>query len=51
MKWSAIEIDPVNPICLLKIDDEKELKVEFNWKSTQPLSKQIHQQGELNLIF
>ena len=44
MKWSNIEIDHVKPICLFDISKDEELKEAFNWKNTQPLLKEVHQQ-------
>ena len=44
MNWSNIEIDHVKPICMFDVSKEEELEEAFNWKNTQPLLKQDHQQ-------
>ena len=44
MNWDNIEIDHVKAICLFDISNDEELKEAFNWKNTQPLLKQDHQQ-------
>ena len=44
MKWSNIEIDHVKPICMFDLAKDEELKEAFNWKNTQPLLKEVHQQ-------
>ena len=44
MNWSNIEIDHVKPICKFDLSEDKELKEAFNWKNTQPLLKQDHEQ-------
>ena len=41
MIWTNKEIDQVKPICMFKISDDKELKLAFNWKNTQPLHKKV----------
>ena len=44
MNWTNIEIDHVKPVvCLFDVSDDKELKLAFNWKNTQPLLKHDHQ--------
>ena len=42
--WDKIEIDHVKAICLFDVSKEEELREAFNWKNTQPLLKQDHQQ-------
>ena len=42
MHWSNIEIDHLKPICLFDVSKDEELREAFNWKNTQPLSKQAH---------
>ena len=44
MNWSNIELDHVQPICIFDVSKDEELREAFNWKNTQPLLKEIHQQ-------
>ena len=44
MNWENIEIDHVKPICKFDVTKDDELREAFNWKNTQPLLKQDHQQ-------
>ena len=44
MNWSNIEIDHVKTICLFNVSEDEDLKEAFNWKNTQPLLKEVHQQ-------
>ena len=44
MTWDNIEIDHVKPICLFDVSKDEELREAFNWKNTQPLLKEVHQQ-------
>ena len=44
MNWSIIEIDHVKAISSFDISDEEQLKEAFNWRNTQPLLKEVHQQ-------
>ena len=44
MTWENIEIDHVKPICLFDVSKDDELREAFNWKNTQPLLKEVHQQ-------
>ena len=44
MNWSNIEVDHVKAICMFDVSDDKELKLAFNWKNTQPLLKEVHSQ-------
>ena len=44
MNWSNIEIDHVKAISLFDVSKDEELKEAFNWKNTQPLLKEVHQQ-------
>ena len=44
MTWDDIEIDHVKPICLFDVSKDEELREAFNWKNTQPLLKEVHQQ-------
>ena len=51
MNWTNIEIDHVKPICLFNIFDDEELKLAFNWKSTQPLLKEVQSQKGVKFNF
>ena len=51
MNWSNIEIDHVKPICLFDISKDEELREPFNWKNTQPLLKEVHQQKGTKFYF
>ena len=42
MNWSNKEIDHVRPICMFGLSKDEQLKEAFCWKSSQPLSKEIH---------
>ena len=44
MNWENFEIDHVKPICKFDVTKDDELREAFNWKNTQPLLKQDHQQ-------
>ena len=44
LNWSIIEIVHVKAICLFDVSNDEELKLVFNWKNTQPLLKQDHQE-------
>ena len=44
MNWSIIEIDHVKAICLFDVSKDDELRETFNWKNTQLLLKEVHQQ-------
>ena len=44
MNWEKIGIDHVRPICKFDVTKDDELREAFNWKNTQPLLKQDHQQ-------
>ena len=49
MNWKNIDIDHVNAIILFKISDEEKLKESFNWRITQPLVKEVHQQKRVKV--
>ena len=51
MTWDNIEIDHVKAICMFDVSKDEELKEVFNWKNTQPLLKQDHQQKGIKFIF
>ena len=51
MNWSNIEIDHVKAICLFDVCKDEELREAFNWKNTQPLLKEVHQQIGLKFNF
>ena len=44
MNWSNIEIDHVKTICMFDVSKDEKLSEAFNWKNTQPLLKNDHQQ-------
>ena len=44
MTWDNMETDHVKPICLFDVSKDEELREAFNWKNTQPLLKEVHQQ-------
>ena len=44
MTWGNIEIDHIKPICMFDVTKDEELREAFNWKNTQPLLKEVHQQ-------
>ena len=50
MNWSNIEIDHFKPICMFDVSKDERLREAFNWKNTQPLLKEVHQQSESNSI-
>ena len=50
MNWSNIEIDHVKAMNLFNVSKDEELREAFNWKNTQPLLKEVHQQKGLTLI-
>ena len=51
MIWDNIEIDHVRPISSFEISDGEQLKEAFNWRNTQPLSKEIHQKKGIKYNF
>ena len=51
MNWENIDIDHVRPIPSFDISDNEQLKEAFNWKNTQPLLKEIHQQKGVRFNF
>ena len=51
MNWSNIEIDHVQAICLFDVSKDEELREAFNWKNTQPLLKEVHQQKGIKFNF
>ena len=51
MNWSKIEIDHVKPICTFDLSKDEELGEAFNWKNTQPLLKEVHQQKGIKFNF
>ena len=44
MNWTNIELDHVKPVCMFDVSKDEELREAFNWKNTQPLLKEVHQQ-------
>ena len=51
MNWSNFEIDHVKAICLFDASKDEELREAFNWKNTQPLLKEVHQQKAIKFNF
>ena len=51
MNWQNIEIDHVKAISLFDVSKDEELKEAFNWKNTQPLLKEVHQQNGTKFNF
>ena len=51
MKWTKIEIDHVQPICLFHVSKYEEIKKPLNWKNTQPRLKDDHQQKGIKFNF
>ena len=51
MNWTNIVIDHVKPICMFDVTKDEELKEAFNWKNTQTLFKEVHQQKGTKLNF
>ena len=51
MKWTNIEIDQVKPLYMFDVTKDDDSKEGFNWKNTQPLLKQDHQQKGTKLNF
>ena len=51
MNWSNIEIDHVKPICTFDVSKNEELGETFNWKNTQLLLKEVHQQKGIKFNF
>ena len=51
MKWTKIEIDHVKPICLFHVSKYEGNKKALNWKNTQPLLKDDHQQKGITFNF
>ena len=49
--WSYIEIDHLKAFCLFDVSKDEELREAFNWKNTQPLLKEVHQQTGSKFIF
>ena len=44
INWQNIEIDHVKAISIFDVSKDEELREAFNWKNTQPLLKEVHQQ-------
>ena len=51
MNWTNTEIDHEKRICMFKNFDGEEIKLAFNWKSTQPLLKEVHSQKGVKFNF
>ena len=51
MNWTKIELDHIKPICMSDVSKDEELREAFNWKNTQPLLKEVHQQKGIKFNF
>ena len=51
MNWSNIEIDHVKVNSLFDVSKDEELGEASNWKNTQPLLKEVHQEKGINFYF
>ena len=51
MNYTNNEIDHVKAICLFDVSDDEQLKEAFNWRNTQPLLNQDHQQKGIKFNF
>ena len=51
MTCAKIEIDQVKPFCLLGMSKNDDLKEVVNWKKTETLLKEFHQQKEIKYKF
>ena len=51
MNWTKHENDHVKPLCMVDISDIKQLKENFNWRNTQALLKEIHEQKGIKYNF
>ena len=51
MNWSNLKIDRKKPTCMFDKSNNDELEEVFNWKNTQQLLKEIHQQKGIDVIF
>ena len=51
MTWDNIEIDHLQPICMLDVSDDEQLKEATSWKNTQPLLKQDHRRKGIKFSF
>ena len=49
--WSNIEIDHVKTFCLFDVSEDEEIREAFNWKNTQPLLKEVHQQKGMKINY
>ena len=51
MTWLNIKFDHGKPSCMCDVSDDEELKLEFNWKNTQPLLNEVLSQRGINFNF
>ena len=53
VKWLNIEIDLMTPICMFDVSKDEELRdaFNFNWKNSQPLLKEVHQEKGIKYNF
>ena len=51
MNWSNAEFDQLKPICMFNVSKDEELREAINWKNTQLLLKEFHQQKGIKFNF
>ena len=51
INWTNIELDHIKPFCMFDVSKDEELREAFNWKNTQPLLKEVHQQKGIKFNF
>ena len=51
MNWTNIELDHIKANCMFDVSKVEELREAFNWKNTQPLLKEVHQQKGIKFNF
>ena len=47
MKWKNIDIDHVRHVSSFEVSEDEQVKETFDWKNTQPLLEEVHQQKGL----
>ena len=51
VNWTNIELDQIKPICMFDVSKDEELREALNWKNTQLLLKEVHQQKWIKFNF
>ena len=51
MNWTNIELYHIKPICMFDVSKDEKLREAFNWKITQSLLKEVHQQKGIRFNF